>query len=112
SSGERPALAKVAIAEINAKTLNTRADSGFSPPLSTFPQDMQETVRRSNFVKVPHIPSMYPFVANHEGPLSDDELYKRFSPFPAEVGLMHEIYNRMRPFGIWGLANTIGAVVW
>jgi hypothetical protein len=81
----------------------------FFPPLSELPQDMQETIRRSNLAKVPGTPSMYPFVANHEGPLDGAELSKRFGKFSADKGLLLEIYNRMRPFGIWSLIKTIRA---
>ena len=84
----------------------------FFPPLSELPQDMQDTIRRSNVAKVPGAPSMYPFVGNHEGPLNGADLSRRFaeSKFIPDKGLLIEIYNRMRPFGIWGLINTIRAV--
>jgi hypothetical protein len=82
----------------------------FFPPLSELPQDMQETIRRSNLAKVPGTPSMYPFVANHEGPLDGAELSRRFGKFSTDKGLLLEIYNRMRPFGIWSLIKTIRAM--
>lgn len=106
------AATSTAFAVTSAKIADSGAGNGFLAPVSGFSQDMQETIRRSNLAKVPGTPSMYPFVANHEGPLGDEELSKRFERFPADTGLLHELYNRMRPFGIWGLINTIRAVYW
>lgn len=81
----------------------------FDPPLSGFPQDMQDTIERSNLAKVPGTPSMYPWVSNHEGPLSNSDLSKRFADprFNSDKALMFELYERMKPFGIWGLIRTI-----
>jgi hypothetical protein len=52
-TGSSFALTSADIVRTNAIVADTRAGSGFSPPLSGFPQDMQETVRRSNLAKVP-----------------------------------------------------------
>lgn len=108
----RGAVADRTLVGTSARVADTAAGGGFSPPLSGFPQDMQETIRRSNLAKVPGTPSMYPFIGNHEGPLSDEELSKRFEGFDADRNLLHEIYNRMRPFGIWALINTIRGLYW
>lgn len=86
--------------------------NGFVPPLSALPSDIQDTIRRSNAVKVPGTPSLYPFIGNHEGPLGDQELSDRIDKFPADKGLMMEIYNRMKPFGIWDHVNTIRGFMW
>ena len=93
-----------------AESAGAGPDGPFSPPLSDLPASMQATIRRSNLAKVPGAPSMYPFVANHEGPLPADELSKRFGLFPAERALMMEIFNRMAPFGVWELIKTIRAM--
>jgi hypothetical protein len=110
--GSRAALTNAPIILTSAKVAGPGAGSGFSPPLSDFPDDMQKTIRRSNLAKVPGTPSMYPFVANHEGPLSDEDLSKRFGGLAADRGLLQELYNRMLPFGIWGLINTIRGTYW
>jgi hypothetical protein len=91
----------------SAAGLVTAATPQFQPPLSALPGDMQDTIWRSNLAKVPGVPSMYPFVGNHEGPIDANELSKRFAEFNADRTLLIAIYNRMKPFGIWGLIDTI-----
>ncbi|WP_274627284.1 hypothetical protein [Arvimicrobium flavum] len=102
----------VAFATTGAVTAGLPVRGAFTPPLSELPADMQEVVWRSNLAKIEGTPSMYPFVSNHEGPLDSDELCRRFAKFNGERGLMLELYNRMRPFAIWRLINTIRGVVW
>lgn len=108
-SSAKPAFHELVASSSRAKQTNRLVASTkmFSPPLSELPQDMQDTIRRSNLAKKPGTPSMYPFVANHEGPLTDDELSKRFTGFEDAHSILVELYNRMKPFGIWGLINTI-----
>lgn len=73
----------------------------FGPPLSGLPQDVQDTVRRTNDAKRPDLFLLFPFLAKHEGPLSAADLSARFAANSSATEILRDLSARMRPFDIW-----------
>ena len=65
------------------------------------PEDLQQTIRRSNDTKVADTLQLYPFVAKHEGPLSAAALSARFAADPDAMKILADLHARMRPFDLW-----------
>jgi hypothetical protein len=76
-------------------------DDPFEGSLATLPEDIQKVVRASNKAKVPADLMLFPFIANHETPLSAKELSKRFDVEVNARERLLAIYTRMLPFGIF-----------
>ncbi len=93
-----------------ASTTRASSGSGYKPPLSDLPGDIQAVIRRSNAAKTPGKMLLYPYVAKHEGPLDDDELSKRFAANPDSSATLRRLHRRMLPFGIWPLVGLIESV--
>jgi hypothetical protein len=80
----------------------------FEAPLSTLPDDLQETIRRSNAVKqATKDLILFPFIAGHEGPLSGKALSKAFADNPSAMATLQAVYKRMKPFGIFAKIKHI-----
>jgi hypothetical protein len=83
------------------------ASADFEPPLSDLPMDLQFTIRNSNRAKVPGDLMLYPFIANHEGPLPGKELSRRFAVQTVETAVLQALHRRMAPFGIFAFVKLI-----
>jgi hypothetical protein len=90
-----------------AKAPGVLAERDFEPPLSEFPMDLQFTILHSNEAKVPGDLMLFPFIANHEGPLPGKELSERFAAQPGEKQTLLDLHRRMAPFGIFAFIKLI-----
>jgi hypothetical protein len=89
------------------KASGVLAERGFESPLADLPMDLQFTILHSNEAKVPGDLMLYPFIANHEGPLPGKELSKRFAAQPVETEVLRALHGRMNPFGIFAFVKYI-----
>jgi hypothetical protein len=75
------------------KASGVLAERGFESPLADLPMDLQFTIFHSNETKVPGDLMLYPFIANHEGPLPGKELSKRFAAQPVETEVLRALHD-------------------
>jgi hypothetical protein len=103
--GSRGSFAFMAV---NAVVEQTGGDtSGFEPPLSVLPDDLQQAIRRSNAAKTPGDLRLFPFIRNDLGPQSDKDLSKGFADNPNELAALGHVYARMKPFDIFQTVKEI-----
>ena len=82
-------------------------DAAFAPPLSLLPADLQAVIRKSNAAKKPGDLMLFPFIANHEGPVSGPELSRRFEKHKIPMAVLLDVQRRMGPFGLFAHVRLI-----